>query len=268
MTEKSKPVALITDVGTSAGSLVAKQFIAKGWLVIGIIGSGQRSRVRSKALDVQPAEMTRSGDLERVIHSVVKRYRRIDVVVFNGGYSLVGPIDGLTYSQMREQLSVNVLAVAEITRLLVPVMARQGDGTIVSVANLFDRVALPGYSLYSASKYATQGLFESLHHELARFGIRVKIVDPGRISQVNQLKLVKGTARKWSDRELGPRFGLMNLPPGRTEQEAKEAVRIYRVATDKKRRLRYGPNRQRWASFCKKVLPERLYHRLIERTMI
>lgn len=262
-----RPVVLVTDVATSTGGLLARQFITRGWQVVGIIGSGQSAKLRSKMLDVQPAELTRSGDLERVAHGLIRRYGRIDSVVFNGGYGLIGPIDSLTYSQMREQISVNVLAVAEFARLVVPVMLRQGGGSLIGLANLFNTVGLPGYALYNASQFAARGLFESLYFELRNKQIRVKLVDAGGISQVGKYRMVNGSGRKWQETELGPQFGFLHRRPPRDKQEAKEAVMVYNAAVDGRQKFIYGRG-PRVLRFCQKVLPEALYHRIVERTMI
>jgi NAD(P)-dependent dehydrogenase (short-subunit alcohol dehydrogenase family) len=267
MAKSDRPVVLVTDVATSSGGLIARHFVTKGWSVVGIIGSGQSAKLRSKALDVQPAELTRSGDLERVVHSVMRRYGRIDSVIFNSGYALIGPVDSLTYSQMREQLSVNVLAVAELVRLVIPQMQRQGGGSLVGVANLFNSVGLPGYALYSAGQFAAYGLFESLYFELRQQKVRVKLIDAGGISQVGRYRLVSGTGRKWREQELGPQFGFMHQRPPRDNRDAKEAAKVYKAAVDQTRKFRLGRG-PRILRFCQKVLPEALYHRIVERTMI
>jgi short-subunit dehydrogenase len=268
MANSQKPVVLISDVSTSAGALVAEQFLVRGWSVVGVVGSGKTGKLRTKALDLQPAEMTRSGDLERVVHGLIRRYRRIDAVIFNAGVGLIGPIESLSYSQMKEQLSVNVLSVAELIRLVVPQMVRQGSGTLVSYGNLFDTVGLPGYSLYGASKFASRGMMESLYHELGKYGIRVKMVDPGELGSIGQGTVVYGANRKWKDSELGLRFGILHRRPIRGAETTGEAVRIYAAATDGKNRFRYAGKRNRWLRICKRMLPERLYHRLVDRTMI
>src|SRR5476651_2696928 len=121
MVKASKPVAVITGVSSGIGLACAKLFASKGWIVVGTVrGRTRTDALRALQIDLQVAEMLRPRDLERVVQVAWRTYGRIDALVCNAGYGLVGAIDMLEYAQMNEQLAVNILAPAELISLTVP----------------------------------------------------------------------------------------------------------------------------------------------------
>jgi NAD(P)-dependent dehydrogenase (short-subunit alcohol dehydrogenase family) len=267
--QSNKPVVLITGVSSGIGLATARLFAARGWAVVGTVRRpSQVGALKSQRFDVQPAEMTRSGDLERVIATIWRTYGRLDVLVCNAGYGLIGPIDSLDYAQMREQLAVNTLAPAELVRQVVPIMRRQRAGVIIGISSIVGLVGVPGYGLYAASKFALEGMFESLSLELATAGIRVKLIEPGPVDTAFWGRLKRGTGRKWNDEELGSHVGGRPGKSRRAITPEKVADVIYRATIDKKARLRYPVGLSRVAGMAKRLLPERIYRLAIRRAII
>jgi NAD(P)-dependent dehydrogenase (short-subunit alcohol dehydrogenase family) len=266
-TRVNKPVVLITGVSSGIGLATAKLFAAKGWAVVGTVRQqGQMGALRSQRFDLQPAEMTRPGDLDRLVATTWQRYRRIDVVICNAGYGLIGPIDTLGYSQMREQLAVNVLAPAELVRHVVPYMRQQGRGVIVGVSSIAGVVGVPGFGIYSASKFGLEGLFESLSLELAPAGITMKLIEPGPVGNTGfWTRLRRGAGRKWHEDELGSH---MTGRTGKAVTADKVAAVIFSASLDRKARLRYPVGISRAAGVAKRFLPESIYRRLVRRAII
>jgi NAD(P)-dependent dehydrogenase (short-subunit alcohol dehydrogenase family) len=269
MTAASKPVALVTGVSGGIGLATAKLFASKGWIVVGTMRSRRpTAQLGALPFDLQPAEMSRAADLAAVVERTVKTYGRLDAVVCNAGYGLLGPIDSYEYAQMRDQLAVNTLAPAELVRLAVPAMKKRGGGVVVLVSSVFGRVGVPWYSLYSASKFALEGLGEALSYELAPAGIRVKLVEPAAVNTAWWGSLRRGTVRKWHDSELTGRLGTEHLRSEHGMSPDKVAAGVFGAATDRRPRLRYPLGRTRLVTVAARLLPERLFRRLVVRALM
>jgi short-subunit dehydrogenase len=193
--------------------------------------------------------MMKSRDLERVVQMAWRTYGRIDALVCNAGYGAVGAIDTLEYAQMNEQLAVNTLAPAELIRLCVPLMRRQGYGAIIGISSVVGRTGFSGFGIYSASKFALEGLFESLSMELAVSQIRVKLVEPSGVN-----------TPFWDD--IDP-----SVRASRGMSAEVVAAVVYRAANDSSARLRYPLGQTRWFAYLRRILPERVFLRLLRRVV-
>jgi NAD(P)-dependent dehydrogenase (short-subunit alcohol dehydrogenase family) len=126
------------------------------------------------ALDVTDAAASRAA-----VSEAVERFGRVDVVVNNAGYGHVGAVEELTDAELRAQLDVNLFGVINVTRAALPHLRRQRSGHLVQMSSLNGVEGLAGGGYYAASKFAIEGLSESLAEEVASIGIRVTIVEPG-----------------------------------------------------------------------------------------
>jgi NAD(P)-dependent dehydrogenase (short-subunit alcohol dehydrogenase family) len=125
-------------------------------------------------LDVTDPEQARAA-----VEQAVDRFGRLDVVVNNAGYGHFGAIEELTDDELRQQFEVNLFGVLNVTRAALPVMRRQRSGHLVQMSSLNGIEAMVGGGYYCASKFAVEGLSESLAAEVAHLGIKVTIVEPG-----------------------------------------------------------------------------------------
>jgi NAD(P)-dependent dehydrogenase (short-subunit alcohol dehydrogenase family) len=125
-------------------------------------------------LDVTDPEQARAA-----VEQAVDRFGRLDVVVNNAGYGHFGAIEELTDDELRRQFEVNLFGVLNVTRAALPVMRRQRSGHLVQMSSLNGIEAMVGGGYYCASKFAVEGLSESLAAEVAHLGIKVTIVEPG-----------------------------------------------------------------------------------------
>lgn len=268
MIRASKPVAIITGVSGGIGQATAKLFLARGWIVIGTVrGRTRAGTTPGMQIDLQVADMLKQRDLERVVKIAWRTYGRIDALICNAGYGLIGPIDTLDYAQMNEQLTVNTLAPAELIRHATPLMRRQGSGTIIGVSSIVGRVGLAGYSLYSASKYGLEGLLESVAMELAASGVRVKLVEPSGVNTPFWNGLKRGNVRNWTGSELGPAIeeSLSSSTTNRGLSAETVAMTIFRAATDGSSKLRYPLGQTRWVGVARRFFPDRLFMRVLRR---
>ena len=113
------------------------------------------------------------------MREAVKEFGRIDVLVNNAGYALVGAIEETSDVQIRQQFDTNVFGVLNVTREVLPVLREQKSGHIVNIGSVVGFLAMPSLGVYSASKFALEGLSEALAGEVAAHGIKTTIVEPG-----------------------------------------------------------------------------------------
>jgi NAD(P)-dependent dehydrogenase (short-subunit alcohol dehydrogenase family) len=111
--------------------------------------------------------------------AAVEHFGRIDVLVNNAGSGLVGAVEESSDSEVRDQFDKNVFGLLSVVRAVTPVMRRQRSGHIVNISTLFAVSAIAGYGVYSASKFAVEGISEAMHDELAPLGVRVTDVQLG-----------------------------------------------------------------------------------------
>lgn len=140
------------------------------------------------ALDVDNPESVKSA-----ISQIMKESQKIDVLVNNAGYGLFGCLEDLTMEELKGQFETNFFSIVRLIQEVAPIMRKQQSGTIVNVSSVAGRIGFPGTPAYISSKFALEGLSESLRYELAPFGINTIIIEPGAIKTnfFNSMKMPK-----------------------------------------------------------------------------
>ena len=131
-------------------------------------------RVLALKLDV-----TRAGDAAAAVAAAVQRFGRLDVVVNNAGYGIVGAVEETPEQELRAQLETNFFGAVAVIQAALPQLRQQRAGAIVNISSMGGQMSFAGFGAYSASKFALEGLSEALAQEVAPFGIKVLIVEPG-----------------------------------------------------------------------------------------
>ncbi|HEX4107448.1 MAG TPA: oxidoreductase [Solirubrobacteraceae bacterium] len=124
-------------------------------------------------------DVTRAGDAEAAVDAALDRFGRIDVLVNNAGYGSVGAIEELDLADLRTIMETMFFGAIALTQAALPHLRAQGSGTIVQMSSMGGQLAPPGFGAYCAAKYALEAASEALAAEVAPFGIRVLIVEPG-----------------------------------------------------------------------------------------
>jgi len=174
---------LITGTSSGLGRATTRMFQSRGWNVIATMRSPDKEteltrldRVLVTRLDVQD-----HASIESAVAEGLSRFGQIDVLVNNAGYGAYGPLEATPLDKIRRQFDVNVLGVLATTRAVLPHFRKNRSGTIVNVSSIGGRIAFPLGTLYHGTKFAIEGLSESLQYELGALGIRVKVIEPGMI---------------------------------------------------------------------------------------
>jgi short-subunit dehydrogenase len=132
-------------------------------------------------LQVIQIDVNDDASIRNSIEKVGSENERIDVLVNNAGYGLVGAFEDLSVEEIKSQFETNFFGVIRLTQQVLPIMRKQKSGTIVNVSSGAGRIGFPGMSAYVSSKFALEGLSESMSYELEPFGIKVVIIEPGLI---------------------------------------------------------------------------------------
>ena len=171
-------VAVVTGASSGIGAAVVRRLAAAGFRVFGASRSvpAEADGVEHIPLDVCDDDSVRAG-----VASVLDTAGRIDVLVNNAGYLCAGAVEEVSLAAARAQFETNYFGVARMTVAVLPAMRAAGRGHIITVSSLAGLVPVPFWGHYNASKFAVEGLMETLRYEVRPFGIRVAMVEPGAI---------------------------------------------------------------------------------------
>ena len=175
-------VVLITGASSGIGMATALYMAERGYRVVGTSRekarlAGLESEAGRRGLAVAGVELDINDEagLPDALAAVVEQHGPIDVLVNNAGYGLFGPVQTLGADELRAQFETNVFAVVRLMRAVLPGMIERGGGTIVNVSSILGRIGAPFHGAYASSKFALEGLTESLRTEVWPLGVRVAL---------------------------------------------------------------------------------------------
>lgn len=176
-------VWFITGVSSGFGRVLVEELVRRGACVAGTLRKREQvdafnKEFNGKALGVF-ADVTRSEEVQSAVDAALKKFGRIDVLVNNAGYGILGAIEEISLHEAKHQMETNFFGALRVTQAVLPHMRRQKSGHILQISSAAGFKASPGLGLYNASKFALEGMSEALAFEVKSFGIRVTIVEPG-----------------------------------------------------------------------------------------
>ena len=191
MPSLSEKVVLITGASAGIGAALA-QLLAQRFMGIRLVLAARNAekmetiatlcRKAGAEVLVIPTDLEQIDQVESLAQTTVAHFGRIDALVNNAGYGQMGPVELIPAVAAQRQFQINLLGPLALIRALVPLMREQGGGRIVNISSLGGRLAFPFGGLYSASKFALEGLSDALRMELAPFNIKVSVIEPGPVS--------------------------------------------------------------------------------------
>ena len=183
MMNRDHPVWLITGCSTGFGRELARLVLARGWRAVvtardpstlADIAAGHEARAL-----VLPLDVTRRAQIDEVVGAAVQRFGRIDALVNNAGYGYLAAIEEGEDEAVRAMFETNVFGLIDMTKAVLPVMRGQRSGLIVNVSSIGGIASFAATGYYHGTKYAVEGISESLAIEVKPLGIDVLIVEPG-----------------------------------------------------------------------------------------
>lgn len=235
---------LITGASSGIGKVTAKLFQTKGWNVIATMRSPDKEDELNR-LDnvlVTRLDVTDHASIDAAVAAGLERFGAIDVLLNNAGYGAFGPLESFSMDGIERQFDTNVIGLLATTKTVLPHMRAAKAGTIINISSIGGRMTFPLGTLYHGTKFAVEGISESLHFELEAFGVHVKIVEPGMIKtdfggrsfdfrNDESMEEYQGTVKGL--------FALMETAGANGSEPGVVADIIWNAATDRTSTLRY-----------------------------
>ncbi len=123
--------------------------------------------------------MTNSNQIQEAVKSAIDKFKRIDVLVNNAGYGVVGALEEASMQEIKAIFDTNVFGLMEVTQQVLPYMRKQKSGHIINISSIAGLASMPGVGIYNSTKFAVEGFSGSLALDVAHFGIKVTLIEPG-----------------------------------------------------------------------------------------
>jgi len=174
---------LITGASSGLGKETAKLFQQKGWNVIATMRNPENE---TELISLENVLVTRVDvmDIDTIgfgVYAGIERFGKIDVLLNNAGYGAYGPLESFPREKIIRQFNTNVIGLLDVTKALLPHFRANKNGLIINISSIGGKMAFPLGALYHGTKFAVEGISESLKYEVEQFGVKVKIIEPGAI---------------------------------------------------------------------------------------
>lgn len=177
--QSEKKVVLITGSSSGMGRETALFLAKAGFIVYAATRTIESFESETENLFPLQLDITSASDIQKNIKIILEKHKRIDILINNAGYGLVSTVENLNEEEMFNQYNINVFAVLRMCQAVIPSMRKQKSGVIINISSFLGKIGLPLLTLYNSSKYAVEGITDSLRYELSEFNIRVHSVMPG-----------------------------------------------------------------------------------------
>lgn len=248
-------VVMITGASGGLGKATVDHFLSKGWSVAATArdpNNLQTGGATSELLNLR-LDLSDQDSIQSAVTQAEARFGQIDVLINNAGSGLAGPLEAIDASTLQRHFEANVVGTASVTKAVLPGMRHRRAGTIVNVTSIAGRLGLPFMAPYVASKFALEGLTESLRYELASFGIKVRLVEPAGIRTRFEHEWI-------SDVPYDHQIAMLreHMAEGMTKAALPEKVAdvVYRAAVSNGSTLRFAPREASVLLMMKALLPD------------
>ena len=238
-----KKTILITGASSGIGKATAIHFQQKGWNVIATMRTPEKETELNKLENVQ-LERLDVLDLESIDQAIkngISSFGKIDAIVNNAGYGAYGPLESFPRENIIKQFNTNVIGLMDVTKAIIPHFRENKDGVIVNISSIGGQITFALGSLYHGTKFAVEGISESLHYEMKEIGVKVKIVEPGMIATDFGGRSFDFQAGEIADYQpiIGALMKQWQNPENTSSPASLVADVIYKAVTDDSEQLRY-----------------------------
>lgn len=261
-----KKVILITGISSGFGKETASLLARAGHTVYGTVRSSIGSDPLVKELLM---DLTDCASISAAVQTVVKKEGRIDVLINNAGMHTGGPIETLPLETIRLQMQTNFLGLVQLTQEVLPVMRKQGNGTIINFGSIGGLMGLPYQGIYSAGKFAIEGFSEALRMEVKQFNIKVIVINPGDFhtsNTANRKAFLSPTGDNdpYKD-QFAKTLSIIEKDESRGWAPQLLAKKLVRIVACKSPANRYiiASSDQKLAVLLKRILPGRLFSKIL-----
>lgn len=271
--DSMKKVIVITGASSGFGYEAAISLAEKGNTVYAVARRIEKLKELEKyGIKTFKLDVTDYPESGRVINEIIKSEGQIDVLVNNAGYGELGPIEMVSMENAKKQMEVNVFAMANMCKLVIPTMREHHSGRIINISSVAGRTTTYYGGWYNVSKYSVEALSDNLRMELKRFGISVTIIEPGPFKTnwgVIAAENIINTTKDSVYEEDG--IGVANLYKSMynngsffVQDGGKVSKKIVKLALKKRVKARYLVGRfTRFMVFGRKMLPTKLSDRIV-----
>ena len=197
---KSKRTVLVTGCSSGIGLATCHVLSRNNFMTYGTVRNLSKAKIiqdlingENLSLKILRLDVNDNQSIKLAVKKILTDTGRIDVLINNAGYGMFGPVEEITTQEVKKQFETNFFGTIRLIKAIVPIMRKEGNGTIVNISSMVGRFGVPLNSAYVSSKFAVEGLSESISFELEEFGIRVIVIEPGVVkSDFFQNVKVKG----------------------------------------------------------------------------
>lgn len=235
---------LITGASSGIGKETAKLFQSKGWNVIATMRNPEKETELNqlKNVLVTQLDVLDVASIQEAFNEGVQKFGSVDVLLNNAGYGAYGPLETFSRDQIVKQFNTNVIGLLDVTKTVLPHFRQNKKGIIINISSIGGKMTFPLGSLYHGTKFAVEGISESLNYEAEQFGGQVKIIEPGMIATD-----FGGRSFDFSNDDNITEYqnivgALMTVMPAMAKNASPASVVaevIFEAATDGKNQLRY-----------------------------
>jgi len=230
----------ITGASTGLGKATALKFANSGWKVIATMRNPERGEelASHENITIFPLDVTNPQQITKAVEFAIDM--KVDVVLNNAGVGLIGPLEAYSDEQVQQQIEVNMLSVIKITRAFIPYFRQRKNGLLMATTSIAGLITFPFGAVYSATKWAVEGMYESLSFELEQYNIGVKTISPGGIASSfrDNMVFAQNEAYTSAFNQMYQAF-LSGKTPTKVSTAEELAEVVFGAATDGKKQIRY-----------------------------
>jgi NAD(P)-dependent dehydrogenase (short-subunit alcohol dehydrogenase family) len=262
-----KKIILITGISSGFGKQTARLLAEKGHVVYGTV---RKETDEEKQVNYLKMDLTNYDSVRLAVATVIEKEGRIDVLINNAGMHTGGPIETSREENIRLQMDTNFIGMVNITREVLPLMRKQGGGTIINFSSIGGLMGLPFQAFYSAGKFAIEGFSEALRMEVKQFKIKIVLINPGDFHTNNSANRRNFLAPTDSNDPYHEQFLKTMAVIEKDETNGWEPVvlakKLVRIAESENPHQRYiiASFEQKLAVALKYILPGKIFRMILE----